>query len=322
MRYAGRFAVAGLALAAALPALAFPPAPAGGGDQKIVFTSFDIANKKVAIGIMNADGSKRTLLGKGEAFVVDPALSPDGKRVAFVSINEKEKKSGLWAMNTDGSDRKRLLDMPEGTLALGPAWSPDGKRIAYARMKMEGGGEPPEAELMVMDADGSNAKAIGKGITPAFSPDGKKVLYTAIAKTGDFDPHLHLMDADGSNDKELLKGRSLMGAWSPDGKRIAYVGAEEGRQVKPHIYTCKADGSDATALTKGDEGEVGVLWSADGKRLFFSRMKMDGPPKDGAIWVMDADGKNDKQLTKDQGMDLLSGSTMMLMARAAPATKP
>src|SRR5579884_4097335 len=116
MRYAGRFAVAGLALAAALPALAFPPAPAGGGDQKIVFTSFDIANKKVAIGIMNADGSKRTLLGKGEAFEVDPALSPDGKRVAFVSINEKEKKSGLWAMNTDGSDRKRLLDMPEGTL--------------------------------------------------------------------------------------------------------------------------------------------------------------------------------------------------------------
>jgi Tol biopolymer transport system component len=310
---------AGLAFLVAWPILAFPPASESAKEQKIVFASLHLEDKKVQIGIMNADGSKRTLLGNDGAMEMDPALSPDGKRIAFVSVNEKDRKGEIWVMNTDGSDRKKLSDSPEHFIAITPAWSPDGKRIAFTQFKAEGSGPDLDAAVMVMDADGKNAKKLGKGLMPAFSPDGKKLLYSIFKSGDDFELRLHVMDADGKNDKELLSGRSLMGMWAPDGKRIAYIGADAGKKAKPHVYTCKADGSDPTQLTKGDDLEFGVLWSADGKGLFFSRMKVNGPPKDGALWRMDADGTNEKQISKSDSMDILGGSAMLLVGRSSSA---
>jgi Tol biopolymer transport system component len=322
MRPVVKIVCAGLAFLVAWPVLAFPPAPESAKEQKILFTSLNVPEKKLQIGIMNADGSKRTLLTKGDALEMDPALSPDGKRIAFVSIKEKEKKSELWLMNADGSGRKKLMDLPEKVLALSPSWSPDGKRIAFSQINPDNDADLG-AEVMVMDADGNNAKSLAKGMMPAFSPDGKKILY-ALNKAGKmkFVPQLHVMDADGKNDKELLSSHSFMGSWSPDGKRIAYVGSEEGPKAKPHVYTCKADGSDPTQLTKGDDGEFGALWSADGKRIFFNRLKVDGPPKEGAIWVMDADGKNEKQVSKSDGADMLGGSALLILFRSAAAPAP
>lgn len=144
-----------------------------------------------------------------------------------------------------------------------------------------------------------------------------------LEQGGDFNPHLHLMDADGQNDKELIKGRSMMGVYSSDGKRIVYMGAKEGRKEQPHIYTCKVDGSEQKALTEGEEVfEVAPRWSADGKRIYFNRMTGRGPPEKIAIFVMDADGKNEKGLTKeDEGMNVLGGGVLLFMARGVEKKK-
>jgi len=233
-----------------------------------------------------------------------------------VTVGKEDHKSEIWVMKADGTDRKQLGENTGKGVVFSPCWSPDGRKIAYSQMALGGGGPPTDADLMVMDADGKNAKLLAKGLIPAWSPDGKKILYSVIEKGGEFEPRLWVMDADGKNAKELVKGRALMGAWSPDGKKVAYTGADEGRRAQPHVYVCSADGSDPKQLTKGaEEGELAPRWSADGKRVYFSRLPFKGPREKSSIFAVDADGTNEKELGKSDGMDLLGGAPLFLLTR-------
>ena len=60
--------------------------------------------------------------GRGEG--TDPAVSPDGKRLAFDG-------HGLFVMNSDGTNRRRLGE-DSGYGGLHATWTPDGKTIIYA----------------------------------------------------------------------------------------------------------------------------------------------------------------------------------------------
>jgi Tol biopolymer transport system component len=322
MKQLGPYRQVGAALTAGLlatSALAFAPVPANApNEEKIAFTTVSREGKSiasVAIALMNPDGSQRTTLTKGDAMEMDPALSPDGKRIVFVTIGREDQKSELWVMKADGSDRKQLADNKGKGIAFSPCWSPNGRKIAYSRMVIDGGDPPAGGDLMVIDADGKNVMLLANGIMPAWSPDGKKILYTVIQKAGDFEPRLRVMDSDGKNARELLKGRAMMGAWSPDGKRIVYTGSEEGQRANPHVFVCNADGTEPKQLTKENGmGELGARWSADGKRVYFSRLSLKGPPEKASIFSMDANGTNQKELSKDGAMDLLGGAPLLMLS--------
>jgi Tol biopolymer transport system component len=189
-------------------------------------------------------------------------------------MDPKTKRAEILVANADGSDAKKITVAEEKEIAFGASWSPDGQRLAYSVMKIPEDGPPSNIALMVGDADGKNAKKLSEGMIPAWSPDGKRILYTVLGMGADFDVHLHLMDADGKNDKELFKGKSMMGTYSQDGKRIVYMAGKEGKREMPRIHVCNADGSEPTQVTTGeDQFELAPRWSADGKRIFFNRMK-------------------------------------------------
>jgi Tol biopolymer transport system component len=292
--------------------------------EKLYVTSMDGGFDKMAITAMNADGSGRTKIKTPEGIALDPMPSPDGKRIAFTLMDQKTMRAEIYVANADGSDAKKVTASEEKEIAFGASWSPDGKRLAYSQMKTPENGPPKDMPLMVCDADGKNAKKIGEGIMPVWSPDGKSILYTVLNFGGDFDPHLHVIDADGKNAKQLLKAKSMMGAFSPDGKRIVYISAKDGKQEMPHIHVCNPDGSDPKQLTSAeDTGELSPRWSADGKRIFFNRMKKQGAPMNIALYVMDADGKNEKSLSKEDGADILGGSPLFMLTRSSsqPAQK-
>ncbi len=71
--------------------------------------------------VVNADGSGLRRLTSG----IDPALSPDGQRVAFTRWTGTD--GTLWLINVDGSGERAVLG--ETTQAKHPAWSPDGQQI-------------------------------------------------------------------------------------------------------------------------------------------------------------------------------------------------
>src|SRR5262249_32723298 len=118
---------------AALAVLALAPAGSAADEdrgEKIVFTSLNSETKKFTIVSMNGDGSKRTTLSKGDSPEVDPALSPDGKRIAFVAVSKDGQSSAIWVMNADGSGCKQVFRSEGDRFAISPVWSPDSRKIA------------------------------------------------------------------------------------------------------------------------------------------------------------------------------------------------
>lgn len=73
--------------------------------------------------VMSADGRGLRRLTNG----FEPALSPDGRRVAFTRWDEPR---GLWVIDVDGSDEQFLSG---ANRARSPTWSPDGSAIVFER---------------------------------------------------------------------------------------------------------------------------------------------------------------------------------------------
>jgi Tol biopolymer transport system component len=279
---------------------------------------------------IHLDGSRRKpLLPKGtDAF--DPDLSPDGKRVAFVASNgEKPRTEGhawaLWVMNADGLGRTRLTETADtAERLLAPSWSADGKKIAFCTIGWGLGRTGPvmtsPPRVCIIDADGRNLKRLKElnGINPVWSPDGKRLLFTRLGK--DLGTGLCVADADGTNLRSLLKRNDyvmVMGAWSPDGKRLAYAvpsddpdRRENGGPNEAGLFLAQADGSQPKRVAGGpSEVTYGVKWSADGRRLYFTRRERSGPlfdekdPAQGrhwgpcAVYAIDVEGTNLRRLT-------------------------
>ena len=108
---------------------------------------------------MDADGKNATKLcdeGNNIGFAY-PAWSADGKTIAFGHLAK-----GAIEIHTVGVDGKNLTKLTDfGGMSVYPAFSPDGKRVAFVQYKAL-----EKAEVVVMDADGKNPKAVLKDVTP------------------------------------------------------------------------------------------------------------------------------------------------------------
>jgi Tol biopolymer transport system component len=80
---------------------------------------------------------------------------------------------------------------------------------------------------------------------------------------------------------------------SPDAKRIALVAYHD---FTPQIATVAADGSDLQFLTHGLGAEL-PAWSPDGAQIAFDGLVS---PSEHALFVVDADGTNPRQLTPSE----------------------
>ena len=74
---------------------------------------------------IHPDGSEFKVVGEG----IDPAVSPDGKRVAFArALSDGHH---LFVMDTDGSDARQFTAKGNAWAGVHATWTPDGKRIIY-----------------------------------------------------------------------------------------------------------------------------------------------------------------------------------------------
>lgn len=188
-------------------------------------------------------------------------------------------------------------------------------------------------QIFIMNIDGTNKTLVstGKGKTTCsyFLPGDSTIIYSSTHLTDDNCPpppdrshgyvwklydsfDIFKANVDGTNLIRLTNtpGYDAESTVSPLGDKIVFTSTRDG---DPEIYTMNLDGSDQTRLTfhKGYDG--GPFFSQDGKKIVFRasspRTKKelkdyDDLVKKGLvrptaleIYIMDADGKNVKQVT-------------------------
>jgi Tol biopolymer transport system component len=284
-----------------------PPAPASTVGNGVI--AFSRGGPEAGLYVVTPEATELRRLTT-EPSNTDPAWSPDGSTIAFVRgfIGERD---GIYVIGADGVHERRITD--GGSLVdgsdLGPAWSPDGTRIAFAREGREKGAETGNADIYVVNADGTNLVRLTNGpvmeYEPSWSPDGSRIAFEGydLASGGRLPSplRLYVMNADGTNIRELGPDNVQGPAWSPDGSEIAYVDTEAGS-----IDLVAADGSahrrilDVAKLVGGVHLLYDVAWSPDGAKLAF----MAGPDSNVThIYVMNSDGSGVVLVRNDPAPD-------------------
>ncbi|MDE0300993.1 MAG: hypothetical protein OXN17_20355 [Candidatus Poribacteria bacterium] len=125
----------------------------------------------------------------------------------------------------------------------------------------------------------------------AYGVEGK----IAFTSNRDGERAIYLMDGDGQNPIKLTEGN--MPAWLPDGETIGFLYGGD-------IWMIDREGTDRRNITKGRFKETILYpdWSPDGSKIvYWSRVGGNFGTPD--IYVMDADGRNPKNLTDDLHYD-------------------
>lgn len=129
--------------------------------RKLAFVRADLVSGADAVFTVNVDGG-------GESQVTPWALgagdrtdwSPDGQWLLF-RVQSADGASNLYRAHSDGSGLTNLTNQsPDGYQYLSASFSPDGRMITTARTP--GTGPEGAADVVVMNADGSQARAVMK----------------------------------------------------------------------------------------------------------------------------------------------------------------
>jgi Tol biopolymer transport system component len=193
----------------------------------------------------------------------------------------------LWLMSADGSLQTRLIEAEADYNVSYASWAPDGSRIGYSKFHLVGGDfETADAAIWSVAADGSTRTELlsGDGLfwLPRWSPDGQWLVFTREARGGPW------------------------GAAAPVGPGPA--GPQGGGVVGPlsiplphaDIWRVLADGGGSPVkLTDGGGDDRAPVYSPNGSRILFDSTR-DGNTE---IYVMNADGSNQRRLTDDDGED-------------------
>jgi Tol biopolymer transport system component len=195
----------------------------------------------------------------------NPALSPDGKRVALTVEAETY---DVWVLDIE---RDSLTRLTFGKDDGNPVWSPDGKRIVY--QSSQGG----SYNLYARAADGSGSEerltSDQDSSTPiSFSPDGRLVIYQKV-RAGVPEIWIFPFEKGGSSasPRPFLQGpfRHDGAALSPDGRWMAYQSNESGK-VEVYVTAFPGPGGKWQISTEGGRGP---LWAPNGREIFYRKDK-------------------------------------------------
>jgi len=267
------------------------------GEEKIVANP--IIDGEQRIFTMNLDGTEQQqLTHQGDGFAYGVTLSPDGTKLAFHITPYR-----IWTIDLNGKNQVTVASQ-ENHLYFGPVWSPDGEWLAYLDCYTPTNPGHDWANLCVGRPDGAEHRVVTEGERHWFGTS-----YGAPETRG-----------GGSNTTQ----------WSSDGSFLTYTRALPNSQTAWQYQPQRPDtdhfnrdyvpeearGGTEICLLNPFTGETKQLtknepplwdfrtqWSADGRRIVFSRVGTGCPSE---LWVMDADGKNQRFLTRgynDMGAD-------------------
>ena len=225
-------------------------------------------------------------------FLTDPAISPDGSRIAFVLTTLSEEKdeylSNIWLIDASGGTPRRFTAGPGRDTA--PRWSPDGRRLAFLS---ERDGKK-KAQLYVMASDGGEPTRLTElktGVAdPVWAPDGTRLAF--ISRVGGW------QEPDDPEEKERSKPARVISTLKHkmNGEGFIY-------DRRPHAFVIDVDGGAPRQITDGDFADATPAWSPDGGTIAFVSARHDDRDLDNRadVWVVSAAGGEPRRVTDTAG---------------------
>jgi Tol biopolymer transport system component/DNA-binding winged helix-turn-helix (wHTH) protein len=262
--------------------IAFSRPRAGGGAEIVLISASGGAERKLAE--TNADWDKASI-----------AWSPDGKYLALADHDSGDSPYSLYLMSLETLQRRRLTT-PPGVSMVGdwcPTFSPDKRSLAFIRTLNSGSSEIEVLSLGSgeIHAVTSDPSALNGGL--AWAPEGKDLIF-ASARKGQL--RLWRVAAAGGESYVLNIGEGGFGpAVSYRGHRLAYTLGN----FDTNIWRTDLTGSRPrhTKLIASSRHDKYPELSPDEKRIAFVSNRSGSSE----IWVADADGANQVQLTHFAG---------------------
>ena len=218
--------------------------------------------------------------------VADPALSPDGSRVAFtfawVDEESYEARSFIRMLPLDGGRPGDAIDFTRGNRDSAPRFSPDGKTIAFLRADDAG-----LRQIWLIPAHGGESRQLsqsrGNIVDLAWAPDSQRLVFSA-----DVNPECG--DAEESNPSipRVSVARRI---------KYRYDGLGWRGDAHFHLFTVSLEDGSSTQITDGDWDDLLPTWSPDGRRIAF----ISGRREDRDIssrsegYVVSVDGNNSSE---------------------------
>ena len=230
----------------------------------------------------------------------DFSVSPDDRHVAFSS------RYGVYVMDTDGGNLRRATTFPSRFSSpgvgywhppptsfvylpnnAGVAWSSDGEFIATTMIY----DYDQKTDILVMRPDGSDLRRLTTDgdvkDSPLWSPGGDRIAFRVKRL-----PQLSAFETPPIDQVIKVTQLAALSRFTPESRAVA----------------------EPRNLTSNSVDDVQPVWSPDGNRIAFVRYTK--PPhllsypeysvqdqKSGEIYVMDADGRNQRRLTNNRVAD-------------------
>jgi serine/threonine protein kinase/Tol biopolymer transport system component len=266
--------------------LVYYPAPSTGAGWELLW--YDLAGHKIS--------------SVGHDFFLQPAVSPDGSKIAVGIYDGQWWTPDIWILDLSRGTKIRFTFGPG--IKTAPVWQPDGQAIVYSSLqkgyehiyrKSLNGGVDPE---ILLATDGVNE------IPRSFCRDGRYLAYTR--REGGENPknNAWILPLFGDGKPFPLMQSQLdvvEPTFSPDCKWVAFV-SREPRQSE--VYVASFPGG-ARRYQVSTGGGANPHWRADGKELYFLG------PLSGDLMAVES---------QEIGQELKLGTQRMLFATHAIAS--
>jgi len=229
-------------------------------------------------------GNLRQLTVEGQN--AEAYWSPDDRWIVFQATPDSLACDQIFVMRPDGSD-KRMISTGRGVTTCAYFLYPGTDRILYSSTHLAGPECPPRPD---------HSRGYVWRVDPGYD------VFTARRDGGDL---ARLTDTPGYDAEATM---------SRDGSRIVFTSVRDGDL---DLYVMDADGSDVRRLTDTPGYDGGAFFSYDGTKIVYRAQHPETAeeladyralladhlvrPSRMEIWVMDADGSQQRQLTRNGG---------------------